>query len=331
MSWYNEAGSNDAVVVSTRVRLARNIEGFPFPTGMNAEEGAKVIAATNHALENCGFELYETEKIPHIRQQSLLEKHLISPALIGGGLPRAVFVNGDETMAIMVNEEDHLRIQCIIAGFEPQKAYNIANDMDDYLTKNLKFQFHEKYGYLTSCPTNTGTGMRISSMLHLPAIALSGGVQSLLSQSAAAGMTVRGLFGEGSNASGNFFQVSNQITLGLDEEEITKRFVSLVSAIETAECGLREQLSQNIPPKLVDKITRAYGVMANAHMISSGELINLISDVRLGLYLGIIKDIEYKKLTELMVVTAPASIGCDGADNRDIKRAKMVSEMIKKG
>lgn len=334
MSWYNTRGPENDVVVSTRARQARNISGFSFPPMMNAAEGEKVIDTVSRALENCGFEMYRTDKISPVVQQSLIERHLISPVLIEGNFPRAVFVNGDETSAIMVNEEDHLRIQCIVAGFDAQRAFDTANSTDDYLSTRLDFAFHEKYGYLTSCPTNTGTGLRISAMLHLPAISMSGGVQSLLSQAAASGMTVRGLYGEGSGPAGNFYQLSNQITLGLSEDEILSKFLSLVNSVTEAERTLRAKMSKNLPPKLADRLLRAYGVMNHSYMISSDELIHLISDVRFGIYLGIIEPVEFEKLTELLVITAPANLSGSSEmtpEERDIKRAELVKSILKKG
>ncbi len=335
MTWYQEIGPRNDFIISTRVRLARNLKSYPFSSKLSREDGEKIIDLIWEGLKPIAkdFTLHRIHKLSPVKQQALIEKHLISPDLTAGNFPRAAIINKDESISIMVNEEDHIRIQCIEPGFNPDKAWQTANRIDDLLSETLDYAFHEKYGYLTSCPTNTGTGLRISAMVHLPAISVSGRISGLLSQAAKSGMAVRGLYGEGTNAQGNFYQISNQITLGFSEEELIERFNKVVSSVCEVENSLRKQLVTAIPAQLTDRIMRSYGAMKYAYMVSGKELLNLISDVRLGIYLGILKQIPYEKLTSLMVITMPANISGSTssmtAEDRDIKRARIIKETIK--
>ncbi len=334
MTWYREDGKKNDMVISTRVRLARNISGYPFLTKLGKEDGEKIIDLVWDALTPIAkdFTLYKIQKLSPVRQQALIEKHLISPDLTNGALPRAAIINKDETVSIMVNEEDHIRIQCLAAGLAPDEAWETANRIDDLLGERLDFAFHEKFGYLTSCPTNTGTGLRISAMVHLPAISVSGGISGLLSQAAKSGMTVRGLFGEGSDAQGNFYQISNQTTLGFSEEDLIERFRKVLASVMEVENSLRHKIADEIPPKLIDRILRAWGTMQNAYMLTGRELINCISDVRFGINLGIIEKVPFNLLTRLMVITMPANISGTAslsAEQRDIKRAEIVKKTLK--
>ncbi len=334
MTWYQNVGPKNDMIISTRVRLARNINSFPFAAKLTKEDGEKIIDLVWTALAPIAkdFTLYKIHKLSPVKQQSLIEKHLISPDLTGGNFPRAAIINKNESISIMVNEEDHIRIQCLSPGFAPDEAWETASRIDDLLGETLDFAFHEKFGYLTSCPTNTGTGLRISAMVHLPAIAVSGRISGLLSQAAKSGMTVRGLYGEGSDAQGNFYQISNQVTLGFSEEELIERFNKVVSAVCEVENTLRKQLGKDVPAQLIDRIMRSYGAMRYAYMMSGKEMLNFISDVRLGIYLGILKPIPFEKLTSLMVITMPAnitgSVASMSAEQRDIKRAKIIKETI---
>ena len=336
MTWYQDMGPKNDMIISTRVRLARNLAGYPFAAKLTKEDGEKIISLVWEALAPISkdFMLYNIHKLSPVKQQALIEKHLISPDLTGGNFPRAAIISRDENISIMVNEEDHIRIQCLSPGFAPDNAWEMANRLDDLLGETLDFAFHEKFGYLTSCPTNTGTGLRISAMLHLPAISVTGRISGLLSQAAKSGMTVRGLYGEGSDAQGNFYQISNQITLGFSEEELIERFNKIVSSVCEVEKTLRKEISKNIPVKLQDRIMRSYGLMKHAYMISGKECLNYLSDVRLGIDLGILSPIPLQKLTSLMIITMPAMVSGNAslsAEERDIKRAKIINETLFKG
>lgn len=335
MSWYQDKGPKNDIIISTRVRLARNIAAFPFAAKLSAQDAEKIIDLVWDALTPIAgeFTLHKIHKLSPIKQQVLIEKHLISPNLTGS-FPRAAIISKDETISIMVNEEDHIRIQCLAPGFAPDEAYKTASRIDDLIGERIDYAFHEKFGFLTSCPTNTGTGLRVSAMVHLPAIAVSGRISGLLSQAATSGMAVRGLYGEGSDAQGNFYQISNQITLGFSEEELIERFNKIVSSVCEVEKTLRGELQRNVPAKLIDRIMRSFGTMHHAYMISGKEMLNLLSDVRLGIYLGILKPIPFEKLTALMVITMPAGISGLSAmppEERDVRRAKIIRETIFQG
>ena len=335
MSWYTDIGNKNDIIISTRVRIARNIKHFPFAPKLSPENAEKIISLVWDSLAPVAkdFSLHRIDKLSPVKQQVLIEKHLISPNLTGN-FPRAAIINKDETISIMVNEEDHIRIQCLSAGFAPDEAWETASRIDDLIGESLEYAFHDKFGFLTSCPTNTGTGVRISAMVHLPAIAVSGRISGLLSQAVKSGMTVRGLYGEGTDAQGNFYQISNQITLGFSEEELIERFNRIVSSVCEVEKKLRTELSKNVPVKLQDRILRSYGLMRHAYMMSGKEFLNFLSDVRLGIYLGILKPIPLQKLTSLMVTTMPAMISGNlplSAEERDLKRSKIIKETLFKG
>lgn len=335
MSWYTNQGQKNDIIISTRVRIARNLKTYPFAAKLHPEDAEKIIHIVWDALAPIAkdFMLFRIDKLTPAKQQMLIEKHLISPNLTGN-FPRAAIVNKDETISIMVNEEDHIRIQCLSAGFAPDEAWETASRIDDLIGENVEYAFHDKFGFLTGCPTNTGTGLRISAMVHLPAIAVSGRISGLLSQAVKSGMAVRGLYGEDSDAQGNFYQISNQITLGFSEEELIERFNKIVSSVCDVEKTLRKEISKNVPVKLQDRIMRSYGLMKHAYMISGKECLNFLSDVRLGMDLGILKPIPLQKLTTLMVTTMPAMVSGNtslSAEERDIKRAKIISETLFKG
>ncbi len=335
MSWYTDEGNKNDIIISTRVRVARNLKQFAFAPKLSPLEAEKIIDLVWDSLAPItkDFTLHRIDKLPPVKQQILIEKHLISPNLTGN-FPRAAIINKDETISIMVNEEDHIRIQCLSAGFAPDEAWETANHIDNLIGETLEYAFHDKFGFLTSCPTNTGTGLRVSAMVHLPAIAVSGRISGLLSQAVKSGMAVRGLYGEGSDAQGNFYQISNQITLGSSEEELIERFNKIVSSVCEVEKALRAELRKNVPSKLHDRISRSYGLMKYAYMISGKEFLNFLSDVRLGMDLGIINLIPFQKLTSLMVTTMPAMISGNNslsAEARDLKRAKIIQETLFKG
>jgi len=335
MSWYTCEGPQNDIIISTRVRVARNLKNYPFAPKLSVQGAEEIINLVWEALAPVqkDFTLYRIDNLPPVKQQTLIEKHLISPNLTGN-FPRAAIINKEETISIMVNEEDHIRIQCLSAGFVPDETFKTASRIDDLIGENLEYAFHEKFGFLTSCPTNTGTGLRISAMVHLPAIAVSGRISGLLSQAIKSGMTVRGLYGEGSDAQGNFYQISNQITLGFSEEELIEKFNKIVLSVCEVENALRKELKKNIPIKLQDKIMRSFGLMKYAYMISGKEFLNHLSDVRMGIYLGILKPISLSKLTKLLVTTMPAMICGNSSlseEERDLKRAKIIYETLFKG
>ncbi|MBR4723626.1 MAG: ATP--guanido phosphotransferase, partial [Clostridia bacterium] len=262
------------------------------------------------------------------QREELAERHLISSEMEKSGIG-AVFLSTDENMSIMLMEEDHIRLQVILGGAKLKEAWALANKIDDVLEENLTYAFSEKFGYLTACPTNTGTGIRASVMMHLPALTLTGNINKIISSASALGLTVRGLYGEGSKAYGNLYQISNQITLGVSEEEIIEKLENISSQIEKHEKESRTAIKNN--DSVADKLWRAYGTLKFARNISSKESKALLSDVILGENMGII-DIKGKKpKIELMIESEPALIMQGKSltpEERDKKRAEFLRENV---
>ena len=334
MAWYNEKGNKTEVVVSSRARIARNISGYPFPSKMTKEQALSVINAVWEALKPISkdYTLFFMDKLSVKEKEALKEKHLISADLTRGPLPKAAAISHDETVSIMINEEDHIRIQCILPGLDTKNAFETADRIDTLLSEQINMAFSDDFGFLTSCPTNTGTGLRISAMLHLPALTESGSMNGLLSRAAKMGMTVRGMFGEGSEAYGNFYQLSNQITLGADEKEILNNFDAICDNVIAAESSLREKIKNASPSSLIDRLMRSYGIFKNAYMISTSELLKLISDVRFCMYLGISDKIPMELLVKIMVLGMPSNLmGAQpmSSEERDIKRAEFIKKEVK--
>lgn len=336
--WYIEKGPESDVVMSSRVRLARNFSDYPFPFKMEREDGEKVIqrvkdAVFNSSTANSDYEFKDMIKMNPIDKQVLVEKHLISPNLMGGRIASAAIISKDEKVSIMINEEDHLRIQCLFSGMQLDKAWELCDKIDSLLEESIDYSFSEKFGYLTCCPTNIGTGIRASAMLHLPALTMTGYIRGMLEICGKLGIAVRGIYGENSEALGNLFQISNQITLGQSEEEIINNITNIGKQIINQERTLRAELYKQNPFRFEDKIYRSLGILSNARIISSEESFKLISDVRLGVDMGIIKNIDVSKLNEILLKIQPANLqmGFDktlSPDDRDIKRAEMIREKL---
>ncbi|QAA30772.1 protein arginine kinase [Clostridium manihotivorum] len=340
-NWINgaEAG-NDEIVISSRVRLARNLKKIPFTNRMDESAGRENVDRIEGAFY---LNQENREKFTTIRlwesngnvSTSYFEKHLISPNLLKSYKKTAFLVDKDETMSIMINEEDHIRLQCITKGFNVREAYNEANKLDDMLEQYLDYAFDEKFGYLTACPTNLGTGMRASVMIHLPALTMNKEIDGLIKGLAQVGMTIRGLYGEGSNADSNIYQISNQVTLGVTEEEIITNLQAVVSQVVAQEIKSRESLRANYEYEILDKIYRSIGILKNAIILSSKECLELLSYVRLGVEMSIINDVDKKLLNSLLVSIQPASLQLKvgrklSERERDVERGKLVREAFRK-
>ena len=335
MSWYHANGEDRSVVVSTRIRLARNLDKVPFPSRMSREASEEVLQKVASAVldRQSGFTLYKMAELSDIEKRALVEAHLISAELLEPSLARGVLLNEDRTVSIMINEEDHVRLQVILPGFQPEAAWETADKMDTLLGESLTFAFHEKMGYLASCPTNVGTGMRASAMIHLPALTLTGSLGNLLNSVGKLGMTVRGLYGEGTEAQGNFYQISNQRTLGMTEEELLSRFTSVIRQLMEKEQAVRGRIAESGDAAVRDRVSRAYGLLQNAYILSGKEFMNLYSDVRLGQDLGFLPKASAHQ-DELLVTTQPASLCREEkamlpAARRDILRAERVRDLLK--
>lgn len=274
------------VVLMTRVRLARNLADTPFPGWAKEARRKEVLetclpSITNLTQMKRGIST-DIESLSDLEKQILVERHLISRELSGHPESAGVVISKDQSISVMINEEDHLRVQVIKSGYRFKQAWNVIDSIDTALEESLNYAFSNKIGYLTACPTNVGTGMRASAMMHLPALVISSQMEKVVRAVNQLGIAVRGLFGEGSDASGSIFQISNQTTLGESEEEIIKRLSAVLRTIIDQEMNAREKILEKDPSKLYDKIGRAYGILQNSHLLTSSECMNLASLVRFG-------------------------------------------------
>lgn len=330
-------GRDNDVVMSTRIRLARNIEGIPFELKMTDADQRAVLKAFEHAQTRRPNDvpelfLFRMRDLSPLVRAVLVEKHLISPDLMEkeGG---AVALSDDETVSVMLNEEDHVRLQVFRPGLDLSGAYALANRLDDWLEETIDWAFDETLGYKTSCPTNTGTGMRASVMMHLPGLVMAKRIQALIPAIQKVGLTVRGVYGEGSEAEGGVFQISNQITLGLSEEEILENLEGIVRQVIDHERASRDMLKQSLGDALEDRIFRSYGILRYARALSSEEALARLSDVLLGVYLGYLEGLSAKKLAALWVSIRPGFLQYSAGKNlearaRDLERARLLREAL---
>lgn len=336
--WLEGSGPFSEIAVSSRIRLARNLTSLPFPQKASKEELQKVIKNVEEAIKSKSSFLktmiLKLDKLPSLDKQFLVERHLISLDHTNSRLNRAVIVDEHEELSIMVNEEDHLRMQVIKSGFQLVKAWEFADKVDDDMSSELEYAFSMGLGYLTACPTNIGTGLRASAMLHLPALVLSKQIDKVLQGVSQLGLTVRGLYGEESKVRSVFFQVSNRLSLGKEEKEIIDSVEKVAKQIIEQEQQTRQNLLKTSKAMILDNIWRAYAILKNARMINSEEMLGLISAMRFGIETGIIKDVSIGVLNELLMLTQPAHIqkilGMEmDAEARDIKRADLIREKLK--
>ncbi|KYH31402.1 protein arginine kinase [Neomoorella mulderi] len=338
--WMEGSGPQADIVISSRIRLARNLKGMPFPNLMNEAQEVKVIRQVGQAIRAPGvfqavgeLRLQTLRELSPVERQILVEKHLISPDLAEGKGEKAVVLRDDEAISIMVNEEDHLRLQCLLPALMLHEAWRLADAADDALENELDFAFDQERGYLTACPTNVGTGLRASTMLHLPALVLTKQAGQVLTALTKVGVAVRGLYGEGTEAHGNIFQISNQITLGRSEEEIINNLSAVTVRLADQEREARELLRKQNRWQLEDRVGRAYGVLTNARILTSQEALQLLSDVRLGVEMKILRGLDQRLINQLMVRIQPAYLQFTAGKEmtpfeRDVRRAAMVRELL---
>lgn len=333
-NWLENKVDNEPVVISSRIRLARNIKNVPFPNKLDEEQGKDLVKKVEDAfyispeIEDKFKTIYLWQN-EHTRNNTYLEEHLISEKLVNNSKQAAFILNKNETVSIMINEEDHLRLQSITGGFNLEETLDYANKIDDLLEERLEYAFDEKLGYLTACPTNLGTALRASVMVHLPALTANKEIVGLLNALTQVGMTIRGLYGEGSSGEGNIYQISNQVTLGLKEEEILRNLTGVVNQIIDREKLARERILAKNKYVVEDKIYRSLGVLKSAVILSSKEALNLLSNVRLGVELGIINDVDTRTLNKLLVEIQPATLqkifeSKLSEKERDLNRAKLI-------
>src|SRR5699024_3514428 len=328
--WMRESGPENDIVLSTRIRLARNFQDEVFPTIAEEKKLQKITAYFQKHYHQTNFGTYENlalidmTELSNIEKRLRVEKHLISPYL-ANARAAAALVSENEQVSIMINEEDHIRMQLYFPGLQLTTALEEAFKFDDWLEKDIDFAFDEEKGYLTSCPTNVGTGMRASVMIHLPALVVTKRLQQMIPAINQLGFVVRGIYGEGSEALGNIFQVSNQITLGKSEEDIVADLQSIMMKLIEQERFARDQLAKTSNTRLEDQIFRSYGILKYSRVMESSEAARRISSVQLGIDLGMIEDISHHILQELMVLTQPGFLQHYAnkpltADERDILR-----------
>ena len=325
-------GAQQPIVLSTRVRLARNLARFPFPGRAKPEQRREITRLCREALEALPKmkrgHTFAMGGLNEIEKLVLVERHLVSREL-ASGKDGSVVISRDQTCSVMINEEDHLRIQVLRAGFQLKKAWNAINDLDTALEDQLDYAFSPTLGYMTACPTNLGTAMRASAMMHLPALVIANQMEKVVRAVNQLGMVVRGLFGEGSDASGSIFQISNQTTLGESEEEIIKRLGSVLASIIEHELNAREKLIEADAGKLFDKIGRAYGILQNSHVLTSTEAMNHLSLIRLGIDLGVHPEDCRPVVDRLFIEAQPGHLqhaqkGEFEPGQRDLRRAALL-------
>lgn len=317
--WYLGVGEQSDIVVSTRIRLARNLNEYPFPNKLNTKSRTALNNIIKDAVEaDNKFDLrfVEMKSLARFEAASMAERHIISPEFASDADGRALLISKDEDICIMLNEEDHIRIQIMKSGFALDEAYAVADEIDDLLGSKLEYAFDERIGYLTQCPTNLGTGMRASVMLHLPALTMNGQIHKLINTISKLGLTFRGAFGEGTKATGDMYQLSNQITLGISEEFAIRNLKAITLQLCANERAAREELLKSIDTE--DAIYRAYGTLKWARLLSTQELMDNLSLVRLGSVAGKIS-VPIETLNELMISMQPASINVMAAQKLDEK------------
>ena len=335
--WLKDTGPHSDIVLSSRIRLARNLDKLAFPHWANKKQSQQALETIKEALEGIEYlkktVFLKLADLDSIDKQFLIERHLMSLEHAQKTDHKAVVIDEEEKLAIMINEEDHIRMQYMQSGFNLFEAWNNLSKIDDSLANTLHFAFLPDWGYLTACPTNTGTGMRGSVMLHLPALAMSGQINRVLAALAKLSFTTRGLYGEGTQATGNFFQISNQVSLGHCESEIIENINGIISQIITQENQARDTLLSRNRAALEDRINRSLGILKSAHIITSQETIELLSLVRLGCDLGVLKELSRRSVNELFIIIQPAHL--QKIENkklssleRDVKRAELIRNKL---
>lgn len=334
--WYEKAGNCGDIVCSTRIRLARNLSQFPFPNRATPEQKGEIekkvqmaLLSGNSAISN-DFRFINLEKLSDEEAVSLVERHIVSPAFISDRGGKGILMSDDESVSIMINEEDHLRIQVLQEGLSLQEAAEKADRIDTLLSESLQYAFDPKLGYLTQCPTNLGTGMRASVMLHLPALTESGTMGRISSNLSKLGLVLRGSYGEGSQSVGSYYQLSNQITLGLSEKEAIDNLSAITTQLIEEERKIRDDLSKSVAVQ--DKISRAAGMLKSARLLSCSEFMNLVSYVRFGLSTGLLSGITEEDLNGLSTRVQPATLMAASGkpmdqNQRDILRAQLVRQV----
>ncbi len=339
-AWLQTGDKNNDLVVSSRIRLARNIEGYPFSQWASssdlkriAEQAEEAIRKTTHLND---ADVFSIEELEAVDRHFLAERYMISQELAKSGIERYVAISPNQTSALMVNEEDHLRLQVLMAGSNLKRVWETINTIDDELESCLNFSYSNTFGYLTACPTNVGTGIRCSVMVHLPALVFTRKIEKVLNAVTQIGLTVRGLSGEGSEITGNLFQISNQWTLGISEKETIEKIEKIVNQIVEQERQAQKQMMEENRTALEDRIWRAYAILRFAKVLSSTEAVDLLSSIRFGRNAGILNGPSYERLNEMLIMLRPAHLQKKAGRSltmaeRDEYRAQLIREWIENG
>lgn len=333
MSWYNTQGPESDVVVSTRCRFARNHKAYKFPSKLSPEEAERVISEISDGFLKTehDFRNIKTGELKSSELLTLFEKHLISLDLVKNPNPGALLLRDDEEVSVMLCEEDHIRLQAILPGFQPDEAFAVAEKYERILSSFIPFAESEQFGFLSACPANAGTGMRISAMLHLPALTMTKKIGETLNSLGKLGLTMRGMYGEGTGAGCSLYQISNQVALGISCPEILRRASGIIRRTADAEMKMREAILKKTPAEVKNRCLRSLAILKNSYSLSFTELLSLLSDVRMGSSLGILS-VPYNKISNLLVSGAPACIissaGITDAAERDVYRAEMAKHYL---
>jgi protein arginine kinase len=336
--WFDGSGPFADIVISSRIRLARNVAGFEFLTACSTANKTKILEKLKDTIMSLelGSDLFYVgvDGVSPLEREFLVERHLISRHLAHAKGPRGVVIASNESFTAMINEEDHLRMQVFKSGLQLEACWEQINRIDDMIEKKIEYAFHPRYGYLTACPTNLGTGVRVSVMLHLPALKMANHIEKFFNATRDMDLAVRGLFGEGTEATGDFYQISNQVSLGVTEMEIISNFTkTIVPKIVEYEMAARKHLQAEQASILNDKIYRALGVLRNAHLISSQEALLLLSHLRMGVNMNRLEGISIPTLNELFQLTQPAHLQLNNGrildpTQRDVLRAQIIREHL---
>lgn len=332
-NWYIQSGKDSDVVISTRIRFARNIAGYRF--NPNKEEAYEIEKNIEEKANEIGYNLkfLKLKNMDEITKLSLVEKNIISPELAVKEDKGAILINEEENICVMINEEEHFRIQVFNSGLELENTLNLAIEVDEKIQELFNISKSKEYGYLTACPTNVGTGMRVSVMVHLPGLTRTGNIRKILNTITSFGMEIRGVHGENTKSEGDMYQISNKQTIGISEQEIIRKLKIITEKIIEQERIARKYLAED-EIELEDKVYRSYGILKNCRKISQSEAVKLLTEVKLGTDMGIITEMTDKKVLELYLYIKPANLqkyyGTEmNAKERDIKRAEMIKKIMR--
>lgn len=332
--WLDESAEEEDIVISTRVRVARNLSEYKFPEYMTIDESDKLTDEILNRIKSDEVNQYEFKRVRdlnNLERKVYVEDHLISPSIVKNENMGSFLLRKDEKATIMINEEDHLRIQTLFPGLDLEKAWELCSSIDDFLEEDLKYAFDIDLGYLTACPTNVGTGLRASVMLHLPCVSMTGSISVIIEGLTKMGLTARGIYGEGSEALGFLYQISNQVTLGDTEEEIINKLNKVVRQILNRERNTRKYLIDKRLIEMENKVYRSLGILKYSRILDSKEAMDHLSNIRMGITMDILNDKELRNVIKLMIDIQPANIQKKlnremNGKERDIERARMMRE-----